>query len=66
MDLYGEPVSWVCPELERRITEALTWDDRINSVSDFDFDLSKKGIVHVSFVVNTIFGDIKTERTVNF
>ena len=24
MDLYGEPVSWVCPELERRITEALT------------------------------------------
>ena len=66
MDLYGEPVSWVCPELERRITEALTWDDRINSVSDFDFDLSKKGTVHVSFVVNTIFGDIETERTVNF
>ena len=66
VDLYGEPVSWVCPELERRITEALTWDDRINSVSDFDFDLSKKGIVHVSFVVNTIFGDIETERTVNF
>lgn len=66
MDLYGEPVSWVCPELERRIAEALTWDDRINSVTDFDFDLSQKGVVHVYFVVHTIFGDVQSERTVNF
>lgn len=66
MDLYGEPVSWVCPELERRITEALTWDDRIDSVTDFDFDLSQKGAVHVYFVVHTIFGDVQSERTVNF
>ena len=66
MDLYGEPVSWVCPELERRITEALTWDDRIDSVTDFDFDLSQKGVVHVRFVVHTIFGDVQSERTVNF
>jgi hypothetical protein len=66
MDLYGEPVSYVCPELERRITEALMQDDRIEGVSDFDFDLSTKGVVHVSFVVNTIFGDVQEERTVNF
>ena len=66
MDLYGEPVSWVCPELERRITEALTWDDRIDSVTDFDFDLSQKGVVHVCFVVHTMFGDVQSERTVNF
>lgn len=66
MDLYGEPVSWVCPELERRITEALTWDDRIDSVTDFDFDLSQKSVVHVYFVVHTIFGDVQSERTVNF
>ena len=66
MDLSGEPVSWVCPELERRITEALTWDDRIDSVTDFDFDLSQKGAVHVYFVVHTIFGDVQSERTVNF
>ena len=26
MDLYGEPVSWVCQELERRIKEALLMD----------------------------------------
>ena len=66
MDLYGEPVSWVCPELQRRITEALVWDDRIDSVDDFTFDLSQNGVVHVSFVVHTIYGEIQTERTVNF
>jgi hypothetical protein len=66
MDLYGEPVSYVCPELERRIAEALVWDDRIDDVSDFEFDLTKKGIVQVSFIVHTTFGDVQAERTVNF
>lgn len=65
-DLYGEPVSYVCPELERRIAEALTWDDRIESVDNFEFDLSKKGLVHASFTVHTIFGDVRAEREVNF
>lgn len=66
LDLYGEPVSYVCPELKRRITEALLWDDRIESVSDFEFDISKKGVVHVSFTAHTIFGDVQAEREVNF
>jgi hypothetical protein len=66
LDLYGEPVSYVCPELERRISEALLWDDRIESVSDFEFDISKKGVVHVSFTAHTIFGDVQSEREVNF
>ena len=64
-DLFGEPISYVCPELERRITEALTWDSRINSVSDFAFDLSKKGTVQVSFIVHTVYGDIQTEKAVS-
>lgn len=66
LDLYGQPVAWVCPELERRITEALTCDDRITSVSDFDFDTSKKGVVHCTFTAHTIFGDVQAEREVNF
>ena len=66
LDLFGQPVSYVCPELERRITEALTWDDRIESVTDFEFDFPKKGVVHVSFTAHTVFGDIKAERGVNF
>lgn len=66
LDLYGQPVAWVCPELERRITEALTCDDRITSVSDFDFDTSKKSVVHCAFTAHTIFGDVQAEREVNF
>lgn len=66
LDLYGEPVSYVCPELERRITEALTWDERIESVYNFEFDVTRKGVVHVSFVAHTIFGDVQAEREVNF
>lgn len=66
LDLYGEPVSYVCPELERRITEALTWDDRIESVDNFEFDISKKGKVHVTFTAHTIFGDVAIEKVVNF
>lgn len=66
IDLYGEPVSYVCPELERRITEALTWDKRIQSVDNFEFDLSVKGVVHVSFIAHTIFGDVQAEREVNY
>lgn len=65
-DLYGEPVSYVCPELERRITEALLCDERIEDVSDFNFDMSEKGIVKASFTVHTVFGEVQAERDVNF
>lgn len=66
VDLFGEPISYVCPEIERRITEALIQDDRINSVDSFEFDYSKKGIVHVIFCVHTIYGDIETDKVVNY
>lgn len=66
LDLYGEPVTWVCPELERRITEALLVDSRITSVTDFEHDLSIKGIVHTTFIVHTIYGNFNAEREVNF
>lgn len=66
LDLFGEPISYVCPELERRITEALTWDDRINSVDNFEFSTSKKGEILVTFTAHTIFGDVVAEKVVNF
>jgi len=58
-DLFGMPVPYVCTELERRISEALEWDDRINSVDSFNFDLTKRNIVSVSFTCHTIFGDVQ-------
>lgn len=66
LDLYGEPVSYVCPELERRITEALTWDDRIQTVDNFEFNISKKGKILVTFTAHTVFGDVVAEKVVNF
>ena len=66
LDLYGEPATYVYPELQRRITEALVQDDRIESVDDFEFDTSKKRTVKATFTVHTIFGNVKSEKVVNF
>lgn len=66
LDLYGEPISYVCPEIERRITEALVQDDRIESVDNFEFDYTEKGKLHVTFIVHTIYGDLEEERAVNY
>ena len=37
MDLYGQPTMYVCPEIERRVKEALSQDDRITGVDSFEF-----------------------------
>lgn len=66
LDLYGEPVTYVYPELERRITEALVQDDRIESVDNFEFDTSEKRTVKATFTVHTIFGNVESEKVVNF
>jgi hypothetical protein len=62
--LYGKRLSYVYPELKRRIKEALTQDTRITDVSEFSFEIPKKGVVHAAFTVHTILGEIKAERTV--
>ena len=64
-DLYGEPLGYVLPELERRITEALIQDDRIESVGDFQFDTSRKGVVAVSFSVESSVGKVQGETEVD-
>lgn len=65
LDLYGQPVTYVCPELERRIEEVLLADSRIVRVSDFEHDTSVKGVVHTTFTVHTVFGDFAAEKEVN-
>lgn len=66
VDLFGQPVYYVVPELERRITEALLQDDRIESVTGFEFDTSERGVVVVKFTANTIFGSAEIEKAVNY
>lgn len=64
-NLIGMPIYYVIPELEGRITEALMQDDRTVAVGNFDFDTSKRGIVHVKFTVTSIYGDETIETDVN-
>ncbi|MCL2071238.1 MAG: DUF2634 domain-containing protein [Oscillospiraceae bacterium] len=55
-DLFGMDCNYVCVELERRISEALSVDNRIIRASDFSFTVAKN-VVYVSFTVHTVFGD---------
>lgn len=63
-ELIGQPIPYVLPEAERRISEALLWDERITNVYGFEFDVNGK-VVAVSFTATTIFGDIEIETEVN-
>ena len=65
-DLFGEDVTFVIPELERRITEALEQDERILSVDEFDFDTSQKRKILVTFTVSTIYGNLEAEKEVEY
>lgn len=62
--LFGMPVDYVCPELERRIREALLQDDRIREVKNFVFDSSVPHVVAVTFTAVTDVGEIPAERVV--
>lgn len=61
--LIGQPKDYVMSEAKRRITEALTQDDRIESVDGWAFETTKKSVI-VTFTVHTIFGDIETTKEV--
>ena len=63
LDLYGQPMPYVMSELPRRIKEALTQDNRIKDVTDFEFE--KRGNhLHVTFVVISEVANIPTELEV--
>lgn len=56
-DLYGKSIPYVMSEVKQRIIDALTADDRIDSVDDFIVERAEKNILHVTFKVTTIQGD---------
>lgn len=64
VDLIGQPMPYVMSEIPRRITEALTQDDRIDDVVDFEFEQNGKKL-HVTFTVVSIIGNIPTELEVD-
>lgn len=63
-ELYGKNVTYVIPELKRRIEEALLADDRVTAVTDFSFQQEKESVT-AAFLVHTIFGEMRAERTVD-
>jgi hypothetical protein len=58
-DLIGKPMTYVMAELPRRITEALTQDNRIDDVTDFEFERKGRKL-HVTFKVITNLGNLST------
>ena len=64
-DLFGEPVDYCIPIIQKRITEALLQDNRIDSVDSFTFNASKKHIVACTFTVHSVFGDFSLDKEVS-
>lgn len=63
VDLYGKQMPYVMSELPRRIIEALTQDDRIEDVVDFEFEQNRNKL-RVKFTVVSNIGNISTELEV--
>lgn len=62
-ELYGREDSYVIPELERVMTEAVLRDDRVESVSNFKIHKDGKARI-VTFTVHSVFGDFEAEKEV--
>lgn len=59
LDLIGKPIPYVMSEIPRRITEALTQDNRITDVTDFEFVKQGKKLL-TTFKVVTNIGNISS------
>lgn len=61
-DLFGRDMDYCKSELKRRIPEALTQDDRIDSVSDFEFEVDGNKLT-VFFVVHSNAGSFESKAS---
>lgn len=56
-DLIGEQIPYVMSEIKRRIEDALTTDERIDSVEDFMVEQIEKRALYITFTVITTEGE---------
>lgn len=63
VDLFGKPIPYVMSELPRRITEALTQDNRITDVVNFEFEHHKNKL-YTTFDVITDLGNVTVDMEV--
>lgn len=63
-DLIGQEPKNILPEIQKRISDALIQDSRINEILNFSFSMLKNKVI-VYFTVKSIFGDLKQELNIN-
>ena len=63
-DLIGRDSVYVQAQLKSRILDALSIDDRIQSVTDFQFDSPEPGTLVVSFLIETVLGKEKVSTEI--
>lgn len=62
--LLGEELNLVMAEMERIVREALSVDERIIEIENFQVTQENRNTLLVSFFVTTIFGSIQMEQEV--
>lgn len=63
-DLIGTDYNYIRSEVVRRIRDALSIDDRILHVDDFQFTPLEDSGILISCVVQTTFGDVSVSTTI--
>ena len=64
VDLIGKPIPYCMAEIPRRVKEALLVDNRIENVTDFQFEHIGKTL-HTTFTVVTNVGKVETRLEVD-
>lgn len=63
--LIGQDSGYVGAELQRRLVDALTVDDRITGVSDYKYTVDGQKL-RATFRVDTVYGSYNSEQEVDF
>ena len=61
--LLGQDPGYVGSELQRRLIDALTVDDRVTGISNYDYTISGNTLA-ATFTVNTVYGSIQETQEV--
>lgn len=62
-DYIGQDIDEVLPDIQNAIEDALTADDRIESVDYIEVE-QEKGKLYIIMQINTIYGDLEVETVV--
>lgn len=61
--LIGQDPGYVGAELQRRLVDALTIDDRVTGISNYEYTVDGNSL-HATFTVNTVYGSFDESQEV--